>query len=96
MPNYGIELPSLEEEQALLAQQNEVAADGVNGSLVIEAIEAENPLISESERSCQNDLLEYCTGSSSSGSSFKSPNHTMCKYCVCILHFFVVYNLFLT
>ena len=82
LPNYGLELPTDDEEEELLSQQNEVAADDVQRPLVIEAIEAENQLVTESEGGCQNDQLDYCTSSPGSGSPFKSSNHTMCKYCV--------------
>ena len=82
MPNYGLDLPSIQDEEELLSQQNDVAADPGNGQFSIEAIEAENPMIVAAENTCEEDQSDYCRGSSPSDNSFKSLNHTMCKYCV--------------
>ena len=84
-----MEFPSLEEEQLQQStvlinnqQGNSFASDESGNQFSVEAIEAENPLIEDSENTCPLDQSEYCQGRSESENSFKTSNHTMCKYCV--------------
>ena len=75
-----IDLPSVEEEKNLQSTLgNSIASDQ---SFSIEAIEAENTLIEDSESTCRIDRSDYCQGTLASQNSFKTQNHTMCKYCV--------------
>jgi hypothetical protein len=58
--------------------------DPPSSGLQVEAIVAEidedtNPLILQSKKICSKDQIDYCAGS-----PYKSPSHTMCKYCVSI------------
>ena len=80
LPNYGLlDLPP-EDDQTFLA--NEINSDADDSQFSIEAIEAENPLIEDSERSCPKDQSDYCKGASPNENIYKTKNHTMCKYCV--------------
>ena len=78
-----MELPtSEEEEKQQLTLGSNFASDESGNQFTFEAIEAENPLIEDSERTCHIDKSDYCQGTSESENAFKSTNHTMCQYCV--------------
>ena len=81
LPNYGLlDLPP-EDDQTFLP--NDINTDAEDDSqFSIEAIEAENPLIEDFERSCPKDQSDYCKGASPNENIYKTKNHTMCKYCV--------------
>ena len=96
LPNYGLlDLPSDEEEQK---QQsivlNNIASDEGDDLFSVEAIEAENQLTEESKNTCQRDQSDYCQAKSASENSFKTSNHTMCKYCVSWILVFSLINIF--
>ena len=76
-------MPSDEEEEELESVLiNNIASDQSDNQFSFAAIEAENSLVEDSENKCSEDQSDYCQAQSVSENSFKSPNHTMCKYCV--------------
>ena len=78
-----LDLPSEEEEQeqeSILI--NNIGSDLGDNQFSFEAVVAENDLVEESENMCARDQSDYCKGDSAAENTFKSPNHTMCKYCV--------------
>ena len=80
-----LDLPSEEEEreqESILI--NNIASDQDDDQFSFEAIQPENALVENSENMCAKDQSDYCQGKSPLENSFKSPNHTMCKYCVSI------------
>ena len=84
LPNYGLlDLPTEQEEQeqeSILI--NNIGSDLGDSQFSFEAVVAENDLVEESENMCAQDQSDYCRGNSAAENTFKSPNHTMCKYCV--------------
>ena len=65
------ELPSDEEIEEIASMGPEFAA--IEG----EIDEDDNPIIREMKAQCSRDQLDYCVGE-----SWKSKDHTMCKFCV--------------
>ena len=79
-------MPSDEEEQQQESVLiNNIASDQGDNQFTFEAIEADNSLVQDSENKCAEDQYDYCKAQSASENSFKSPNHTMCKYCVSLV-----------